>query len=335
MAKTILVLVWLGATGTERAHERDLQAWANAHELHLRPAISIPPTPSHRQNDPKLAAEIEHWLEQARLAAGADDDAGARATLDRVDSALRAHPELPAAAWLMAERFSLEAQLAERRPEQQPRATELRRAAFALEGARSVSFKSSETPADPTRAVSVRVSGLAAGDQLEWDGMARTVPLRTLPGLHQARVLRQSRLISAQWIHVGETENDVQLATPRPASCSLEELAPTRVHAGRVVPPDVTCEQWAVARASATGGVEIASCRRSRCNSLQIFRASQAFGKEREREGAAWASVTPYALAGLGFVAVTAVVLWRVGAFDKPSAEPDRVVFSGPAAIRF
>lgn len=353
MAEAVLVLIWLGAAGSLKAHRAELDAFAHARHVRLELPRSAPPRAKYPEDDPGFALEIETRLEQARHAAGASEDALARQSLGEVEETLRAHPELPQAAWLMAERFSIEAQLLERDGESSARAALLRRAAAGLEGPRARVFKPPQPPDKPgspapkllkepsealpqpdslPAASAVRISGLAPEDRLEWDGLAANGAPRAEPGLHQVRVLRSGRLVWASWVNLDREHMALDVALSPPERCSREDLASVQFLGDRVVPPPARCERWAAARPAAQGGIEIAVCSGARCGRPEVFRSgARANAEERRR----WPAFTPYALLGLGVAATGAIVLWRLGAFDKPEPERERVVYSGGAALRF
>lgn len=122
-----LVVVWLG-TEPELAERRtDLAAWASAHEL--RAEVLRPSGPGY---DAELVERVEGLLEEARAATAAEPSPG---PLERAEALLLEHPELPQAAWLLAERFAIEAHALD--AASAARRQELVERARALEGARA------------------------------------------------------------------------------------------------------------------------------------------------------------------------------------------------------
>jgi hypothetical protein len=99
-----VILIFLG--GSPDAYEAELEAWARARLVQ----IQTPEASSARARgySAAIAAQIEQRLEAARLSLAVLDDDAARARLVEAERLLREHPELPQAAWLMAERWELE-----------------------------------------------------------------------------------------------------------------------------------------------------------------------------------------------------------------------------------
>jgi hypothetical protein len=349
---TLVTLVWLGVAPRPSAHDTELARFAAAHHVRFQAAPNPSPALAERfpAYDPAVVEEIEALLEKARLAAGALDDAAVLAYIGSLEQRLRAHAEVPQAAWLMAERLHIEAAVLERRPAEQARARELRRAAHILEGTRAPVYRPDagaraddgsatapppEPEAPPPLSVRVRVSGLRPGDVLEWNGQSTRAPARVAAGLHHVRIVRRGELALAQWLTVEAIGREQMLAAPAPAPCSASDLAPIRTTAGRVQAPHTRCRSWAVARPAGAAAIEIAWCSGARCGSWTRWPAAthgaRARGPQDERT---WQTWTPYVLGGIVAVAATGVVLWRVGVFDREEPE-DRVIFTGPSALTF
>ncbi|HEY8086997.1 MAG TPA: hypothetical protein VIF09_04110, partial [Polyangiaceae bacterium] len=94
-------LVWLDAEPPDASRSQAIAAWARAHGVVLRPpskerapALAV---------DPARADAIDGLLERVRDAMAARDAEAADRALASAEAELRAHPELPEAAWLMAE----------------------------------------------------------------------------------------------------------------------------------------------------------------------------------------------------------------------------------------
>jgi hypothetical protein len=346
---TLVTLIWLGVAPRHSAHDAALSRFAGAHHVRFQNAASTEVTGAERlpDYDPALALEIESLLEKARLSAGALDDTTALSHVGTVERLLRAHAELPQAAWLMAERLQIEAAVLERKPAEQARAQRLRSSARALEGERAPVYRpappasaaSGSTQADTDSAaspdISVGAPGLRRSDVLEWNGRNRRPPLRVTAGLHHVRVVRQGELVLARWLEIAPGAADVVVAVPEPAACSLADLTPVRVVGGRITTPDARCRSWAVARSAGAATVEIALCRGARCGGWTRWPAQA--GRERHeatRDERSWQTWAPYALGGVAAIATTGIVLWRLGVFDREEPE-ERVVFTGPSALSF
>lgn len=327
-----LVLLWLGTQAARPALDADLDAWAAARWLRLaEPAADAPALPGH---DDELVGRIEALLEQARIASGSLDDRTARERLAEVERELRAHPELPQAAWLLAEALELGARTEVRAGTTLGR--ELARRARVLEGPRSETFgaPAKDAPLELTP-VSVVVRGLRRSDRLEWDGAASGGRLDTVSGEHHARVVRRERVIWAGWVTVGAGARELTLPLAPAPACSLDDLAGTRIRAGRVAAPSgVRCEHWAVAREAPGGGVEVATCHGSSCGPLLGWKRRYGAvyeGPPQPPPGPGFPVWATYALVGAGAVALGSVALWQSGAFDDPEPGRTRWVFYGPS----
>src|SRR5687767_11795154 len=116
MSRT-LVLLWLGTSAAHREAEPDLDSWARARLVRLEDAageLTADPT----AYSPVTVARIEDLLEEARVAADSLDEPSALDRLNEAERLLLAHPELPQAAWLLAEKLVSEASLREKKPEE-------------------------------------------------------------------------------------------------------------------------------------------------------------------------------------------------------------------------
>lgn len=329
MSKT-LVLLWLGTSAPQATHETALDSWSRARWVQLAPPAEA--SPEGLIYDDALVSKIDEWLEQARLAASSLDDAAARERLAEVEGALRQHPALPQAAWLMAESLHVEATIAARAaPADRPKL--LARAA-ALEGRRAPAFGEPGDPTAPTSTLSkIAVRGMRSADQLYFDGVPVARRLEIVTGEHHVRVLRRQRVVWAGWVSVAGS-GDVTLPVGSPVACSLDDLEGVSLRMRKVVvPTGVGCERWAVARPAARGGIEIASCRGSECGPLMVWKAHygaiyQGPPQPPPEPGfPAWAT---WALAGAGAAVLTTGVLWQAGAFDEPEPGATRFVFNGP-----
>ena len=319
MSQIALVLLWLGTSSSYLYLQSDLDAWSRSRQVTIVPPKSSRLAPLGY--DASLVETVEQRLEQARILAASGDEAVALNALGEVDAVLGQHAELPQAAWLMAERLRLEAQIQTAYPDRITSARELSRAASALERAPE------GTPRLPIR-------GLGPHDELYVDGRPEVGDVALAPGKHHVRVVRGGVPVWASWLTLPETITVIDLPVPRPDPCTREDLAGARVVDGRVVvTPPVACPSWAVARPRAGGGVEVASCRHASCGALLPWHRPlgelyvgppQTVVVERQR----WPL---FVLAGAGVAALTSIVLWQAGVFDR-EGEPRYVVrASGPA----
>jgi hypothetical protein len=327
-----LTLVWLSST-TLAPHQAELHAWSRAHQVVLRPAADAPSL----GYDPAVAEAIEVELDKGRTAlAMHQPDAVA---LVNVCRQIVQHPELPQAAWLLAECHRLNALISAHGVDAVTAAQRLQ-AANALEGARAPAYSSDPiilAPLEPLAVVEIETIGPRASDVVFLDGEPFPVRGLTSVGTHHVRVVRNDAVLWSGWLEVAAQGGRLRIPVSVPP-CSTQELSQIAVTGSRVaVPQDVTCPSWLIARPQADGiGVDVWQCRTNRCGELQQWPASQRQSRE-ATAGTAW-YVWP--LVGVGVALGTAAVLWQTGAFDRDTPEPQRPFTftfdeAEPTAIRF
>jgi hypothetical protein len=331
-----IVVLWLGAEPELAERRADIAAWAHARQRHAELLH-----PSASSYDAGLADEIEALLEEARtLPAGP----GTPDALQRAEALLLRHPELPQAAWLLAERHAIEAHsLAADDDVTAARRLELGRLALGLEGARAAAAGSTAVEPDGDAAASVPAPRAARPhDRVFIDGVAiepRGEPRGLAPGRHHARLSRGGLPVWSGWITL-EPGPGQPLPDPTTA-CSALDLAD--VGAGGAAPepaPGVRCERWAVARPSLLGGVDLAECAGSRCEPWRPVGATRseapAARHDAQPERSGWPSWATWGLIGASALATTGIVLWRAGAFERDTPGTE-FVFTGPSApaLRF
>jgi hypothetical protein len=325
------VLVWLGPVAAQAAFQPDLDAWARARWARLESPQSE--KTAALKYDDRLVRTIETELEEARVAAGSLDYASMTKRLASVEETLRGHPELPQAAWLMAERFQIEANaIADSNPAE---AKKLEARARTLEGSRVAAFGSNASDPVPLATERVELRGLGQHDRVYIDGLVASRTPTLVPGEHHARVLRRGRAVWAGWLKLS-AQKPVRVPVPPPAACGKDDLGAPRVAGDRVqVGQGVLCPRWIVAQPRAGGGVEVATCSGSWCGPLQPWsrRSEELYSGPpqgpRQDEGGlpAWAG---WLIAGASAAAVTGVVLWRAGVFDEPEPGARKTKFTGP-----
>jgi hypothetical protein len=331
----LLVLHFLGEpTASEKmaikAYERSRQTSV---ELELTPSkgsVASLPSTTYPTYDAELALRIESELDAARTAAASLDERRALEILSGVEAELRAHPELPQSAWLMAERW----RIAERASE----LSELERArlaarAEALEGRRAAEFGAPAAPAAAPPAVHAAIEGLSPRDRLELDGAPVGRDVSTLAGEHHVRVFRGARLLFAGWVTLGAGASALVLKVPAIAACSEEDLAGLRVLGKQALPePGTSCARWAVAKRE-RGGLSIAECFADRCGAFSFYsgRASSPLAAQPPQPAREESSdlLLKVALGGAAVLATTFAILWQGGAFDPEPAPETRWVYGG------
>ncbi|HYQ46929.1 MAG TPA: hypothetical protein VER11_33390 [Polyangiaceae bacterium] len=325
------VLVWLSATSILPTFRADLDAFAHSRLLRLEAprenaapyylaAGAISAHSNASAYAPDAVAQIESSLEEARNAAASLEQGRALAALERAEHVLREHPELPQSAWLMAEIFEQSAELENAAPDGAEAANALRERAAALEGPRAAPFADRAPEHDPENPVvrQIDIEGLEPGDTLEWDGTRTAPTFATATGDHHARVARGGRLMWAGWLKLVEGQHRVRLPVPETVACSTDDIGRGRFSAGRAIAAaHARCDSYVLAQARASGGIEAALCERERCGQVVIWESSHKTDAQVARAKSGW----PYVIAAsVGAIAVTSIVLWRTGVFDR--AEP-------------
>src|SRR5688572_29954628 len=153
-----------------------------------------------------MVIAIEGTNDEARTFASSLDEARALELLAAIERDLLQHPELPQAAWLMAERHRVTAAVRREQPDGARDAEELARRARVLEGERAAAFgEAGVDEASPPATVHVRFPELGPRDVLEIDGVRGGASVSIVPGEHQLRVLRNGELVWAGWPSLGST----------------------------------------------------------------------------------------------------------------------------------
>ncbi len=331
-----LVILWLAAPPALPEHRADITHWALARGFQ---AVAPAAGKDQAAYEARVAEELEAELEQVRVTAPSTPGA-----FERVDELLSQHPELPQAAWLMAERYALEAQF---------KGGDLQRAALqaqSLEGRRAPAFGASpaEQPADPGPARAYHLSGARPRDQVFIDGVQRAGGASLAPGsahssvaalgLHHVQLFRGGTYVWAGWVEVGPS-SELRVEDPTLA-CSDVDLAGVALGPEAALPPPgVLCSRWAVARPGAIGGTDIALCHGARCapwehqGSLGVATGGAAAGggEAAPTSGAGLPPWLTWTAAAAGAAAAAGIILWQSGAFSRPEPSTE-FVFTGPTA---
>lgn len=325
------ILVWLGPFAAQSAYQADLDSWANARWARLdQPQTQAAKAQSYGDADVR---SIEAQLEQARVAAGSLDLPSMQKVLVDVEKTLKKHPELPQSAWLMAERYQIEASaISDANPTE---AQKLVARARGLEGNRVPAFGSNTTDGTPLPSRELGVEGVASGDRVYIDGVVATRNPKLTNGEHHARVVRRGRAVWSGWVTITEKTTSLSLPVPPPVACGRDDLGSPTVSGDHVqVKSGILCQRWIAARPRAGGGIEVATCSGSFCGPLQPWsrRSGSIYDgppqPPRKDEGGlpTWAG---WLIAGASAAAVTGVVLWQTGAFDGPEPGDKKWVYSG------
>jgi len=328
-----VTLVWMAPEPPDAEQSRALSSWARARAVTL--AIPRDEHPPMVAVDGHVADDVEALLDHARDAIAARDAEAAARALDTAESALRAHPELPQAAWLMAEVQRARSTRWRRVPPTDAEAAD--RAwmeAEALDGGRVPGL--GEAPAatrflDAT--VTLEVSPHGAGVWVD-GAVVRAQPVTTRVGTHAVVVLWERAPVWAEWVDVPAGSSAVHIAAPEPPPCSSSDVARARLSKEGLDVASVRCRRWAAALAGSRGGsVLVAVCEENRCGPLLEWTIAPTFlaplPPERDRGGwPAWAS---WALVGTGAAIAAGVAIGVSGAL-QPAPTETRFVSGGVKA---
>jgi hypothetical protein len=330
----LVALVLLFTGETTPAEQTLLSRYELEHSVELAPPTRDASRPPGRypSYEAALVERIEAELDEARTLGSSLDEAGALALLDRIEAELLKHPELPQAAWLLAERHRATALIRGRLPEGVADAAALSHAAAILEGRRAPTFgEPTSVAASDTPRVKVRVRGLDPRDRLELNGRHGSHEVELESGRHHVRVLRGGELAFAAFFDWSAATAELDFGVPALVPCSAEDLRDVEGARGfaPAAPAGIACRRWVVVRRSPRG-LELAECAFERCKSFTLLSAPTPKQREskRERDFPAWASV---ALASLGAIGTGSLVLWGAGVFDRREQAPvTRFVYEGP-----
>ena len=334
-------LVWLSVSAITPAYRADLDGFAQTRLLRLEAPRENAAAFRAAGYAPDVVAQVEVLLEEARNATASLEQSRALSALEHAERLLRDHPELPQAAWLMAERLELTAEVENSAPDGGSAARALQRRAAVLEGPRATPFSDHATSAELEAPAlqPLTVLGTEPGDALEWDGVGTGTELTVAAGEHHVRVARNGRLLWAGFVTIGTGEAAIRLPLPATPPCSSDDIGAGHFEGGRAVPAaHARCPSYVLARGRPGGGVEVALCERELCGKVIVFQyvSSRASGAAPAERG--WPRWGTYTAVAAGVVA-TGLVLWRAGVFDRPAAQTKTtLVYTGqekPMGFRF
>ena len=335
-------VVWLAPSqGTERGAASALAEWSIAHGVRLTvPNDEIVATLPVRL---AIADLVEEELGHAHDGIVAHDADATERALARAEATLRAHPELPQAAWLMAEvERTWSARWLRIEPRDPDRAARAWQRATGLDGGRIPGV--GEASASPSKAITATIAIEGASDfEVRLDGVSLlTESVTRTEGEHALVVAHDGATRFAAWVSLtaGAT---IRVRVPSPSPCSVPDLARAREQAegAGVHAEGVRCARWiAVAAGARPGGLRVATCERSSCGSLVDWRLEPALpgfltqppeAEAPRKKLPTWASL---ALFGAGIVVTGTIAIVVADAVRKPEQET-RFVNGGIKAQRF
>jgi hypothetical protein len=327
-------VVWLAPDPPDAGQRRALGTWAALRDVRVSQPLELPvATLAVGAVDPHVADAVEDLLERARDAMAAVDGASVDAHLATADALLRAHPEQPQAAWLMAE---VERARAARWRRIAPTDSEAAERAWmraeALDGGRQPGIgEQAAASRAPDASLELVAPGSDAG-QTWLDGRPVGARAETRAGLHALVVTWAGSPVWAEWKEAPAGASRMDLDAPRPAPCTTEDLAGVRLEREpreRIVVPDsVRCARWiAVAPGGHPQEVRVAACEAGRCGPLVDWRMPEPWAAPTPARStdassrARWPAWATWSAVGAGAAIATGAAVVLVTALRTPAAE--------------
>ncbi len=324
-----VTLVWMAAAAEAPDPEtaRALESWARAHGVKLE--LPRADTPRALPVDAHAGDDVERLLDRVRDAiAGRDADAADHA-LAAAEATLRAHPELPQGAWLMAEVERARSTRFRRLPPLDEEAAE--RAwmrAEALDGGRLPGVGERAATAHPSEAT-VALEPAPSGATIWLDGRVTLAPagvVKTQAGLHALVVAWDGVPVWATWVEAPPGSSTLHVAAAGPAPCSTSDVGQARVASGTIDAQHVQCAAWVAALpGSKPTSVLVATCEAGRCGAVLEWDAPAPAGwtwtPPAKPPPGGWPTWATWGLVGAGAVIATSVVLVASGALQSAPTE--------------
>jgi hypothetical protein len=305
-------IVWLGDAPADAEASATLSAWARTRALGLvTPADVVRAT---LPLDLGIAATVEDLLDSARDALTGRSGAEVDRALGAAQDLLAAHPELPNAAWLMAEVERVRSTRWRRIPPTEVQAAERASSrADSLDGGRMAG--AGETDANTAQTATITLQMRSSREAQIWvDGSSvATGVIESRSGPHSIVVTWLGAPIWAAWVEAPAGASTVALSELDPPACSSADLERARLDGDHVDAELAQCTRWVVAtRGPTPGSIRLAVCQASRCGPLADWRPSpvwsQNLTQDRERRSG-WPSWAPWGLVGAGVAVASGVVV--------------------------
>lgn len=326
-------LVWLAPAQPTRDQREALRAWGSAHGLRLSEPADAPYP--RIPGDPRVALAVEDFLDRARAAMAAADAAGVDAALAAAESLLRAHAELPQAAWLMAEVERARATRWRRlSPPDLGAADRAWARAEALDGGRAAGLGEEPSLAHPASAALVFEG--RPSTVLWIDGSATTTGTVSLrAGPHALLVTQQGAPVWATWVDLPAGTSSVDWSGRVAPPCSEEDVRNVALADETIRPNGVRCGRWIAAEGGGgPGAVRVAACESDRCGPLVEWRSGGAAIQEAgftlarrrgheaaEHPGRRWPSWATWALVAAGVAIAAGAVVLASAVWRSPPSE--------------
>ncbi|MGO9832719.1 MAG: hypothetical protein ACLP1X_00745 [Polyangiaceae bacterium] len=331
-------LVWIAPEAPDAGQSHAISSWALGRSLTLVLPTDQRPTPVAAVTGERVADDVETLIDHARDAIVAHDTDGADRALSSAESLLRAHAELPQAAWLMAEvERCRSARWSRLPPGDAEAAGRAWTRAEALDGGRTPGIAEKAFALRPA-AATVGIGLTAAEGMQAWlDGKGVTATVETSAGPHALVVTWAGTPVWAQWIEVPAGSSSIAVDAPSPPRCSRSDVGLARIFDGEVHPGGVRCPHWVAASpGNQPGEVRLASCAVDGCGPPLLWLAPSPWtrtppassgpkGSDRSGRWPAWAT---WSAVGAGAAVVAGAVVILVDAL-KPAQPETRFVNNG------
>ncbi len=325
-------IVWLGEQPADAQAAAALTAWARSRGVTL-----VPPTDDARTTltvDLGVAATVEDWLDSAHDALTARSAAEVDRALAAAQTLLDAHPELPNAAWLMAEIERARAARFRRiTPTDLEAAERAGSRAYALDGGRLAGAGETQATMPPTATITLQVRPSREA-QIWLDGsLVATGTIESRSGPHSIVVTWQGTPIWAKWIEAPPGASTVALSELDAPACSRADLESAQFGDGERVEAHLAqCAHWvAAAPGLKRDAIRVATCEADQCTPLADWYPAPLWSQpvqpeHKHRSG--WPAWATWGLVGTG-VAVASGVVAAVVASSSRGAGATQWVLNG------
>ncbi|MGO9000045.1 MAG: hypothetical protein ACLQVI_42505 [Polyangiaceae bacterium] len=343
-------VVWLVEGDQQTAPSEDaaraLEAWGKEHGVKLAPPTTegAPVLPI----DWTAGETVEQGIARARDALAALDFDAAERELTRAEAVLREHPELPQAAWLLAEverawsvrwlRSNADGASApaagRSKSENEARAKRAWQRAAGLDGGRAAGL--GETAFEPggTITATIRLAGHGGGT-LRLDGKSIAPgEVKSSEGEHALAIVGPEPGAGATWAAwVSLAQGiEVKVETPEAPACSRDEMDRARLEHETIRAAGVRCGAWIAAVAEADGVIRVATCQGETCAPLVEWRSSAIMTIAPVvilSESRRWPKWATWALAGVGVAGAAVGVAAAAGAFKSSPPQQETQFVNG------
>ncbi|MEO7111268.1 MAG: hypothetical protein ABI183_12590 [Polyangiaceae bacterium] len=302
---------------------RALVAWGEARGITIGiatrsnvPAIAV---------DSSIADSVEKELTSARDALTRLDADATEHALVRARALLRAHPELPQAAWLLAEvERGWSARWMRISPPDPDRAARAWQRAAELDGGRAAGIGETDRPKLPDVAVTFSTDG-DRDLTLLVDGAEISLGKKQIPpGEHAVVTMRRGRILWANWVSLADQET-VRVPSYRPVECTTDDLDSARLERRAINANGVACGAWIAATPWSGSAIRVAQCAGERCGPWVIWQTHASSlapvlppHRPGHKKSSPWVAVAAVVLAA---AMVTGITLVAAGVFDSPPHE--------------